>query len=66
MTNFEQIRWELLQENPNALLADGFDKALIGIGRQGPGKVLAVYDREKCIDILVEEGATYEDAEEYF
>tara|TARA_R100001082_G_scaffold73392_1_gene42162 strand:+ start:946 stop:1167 length:222 start_codon:yes stop_codon:yes gene_type:complete len=46
------------------LLADGFDKAFLGTGRQF-NKEIAVYDYEKCIEILAEDMG-YEDAVEYF
>ena len=35
------------------LTADGFEDALIGIGRQHT-KALAVYDWEKCVGILID------------
>lgn len=43
---------------------DYFASAFIGIGQQF-NKELAVYDLEKCIDVLVSDGMTYEDACEY-
>ena len=45
-----------------AMIADGFDNAIIGIAeRCGDDKVLA-YDAAKCIEILVEEhDMTHED-----
>lgn len=47
------------------VLADGFDAALIGFGRQF-NKVIAVYSYSKCIDILVRNsGMSDEEAEEY-
>ena len=36
-----------------ALLADGFEEALIGIGIQFNNEV-AVYDYEKCVKVLME------------
>ena len=48
----------------NVLLADGFEDAFVGIGRQF-GNPIAVYDREKCIEILMED-MSGEEAEEYF
>ena len=47
-----------------ALLADGFSEALIGMGTRFTYDV-AVYDYEKCIEIL-ERDMSREDAEEYF
>lgn len=46
------------------IYADGFATALIGIGQQF-NKVLAVYDLDECIAILVDGGMSYEEACEY-
>ena len=46
------------------LLADGFEEAYIGVGRQF-NKEIAVYDYEKCIDILSKDMSPQE-AMEYF
>ncbi len=46
------------------LLADGFESAFLGIGQQF-NTYFAVYDKNKCIDILAEE-MTEGEAEEYF
>lgn len=49
------------------LLADGFDEAFIGVAhRFGFYAPVAVYDREVCIEILMRDGANYEEADEYF
>lgn len=48
------------------LKADGFDKAIIGIGnRCGQPDILA-YDVNKCIQILMDQGMTDEEAIDYF
>ena len=47
------------------LLADGFDDAFIGVGRRCGQPTLAVYSVEQCIEILMKDGSTYEDAREY-
>lgn len=55
-----------LSEDETIQLPDGFEEAFIGIARQF-GKPFGVYDRKKCIDILVErDGMSYEEADEYF
>jgi len=54
-----------LGEDENILLADGFENAFLGIGRQF-GEPVAIYDREKCLDILMEDGMNYEEANDYF
>ena len=50
-----------------AMIADGFDNAILGIAeRCGDDNVLA-YDAAKCIEILVEEhDMSHEEAVEYF
>lgn len=48
------------------LLADGYEDAVIGIGRQF-SKELVVYDEAKCLEILVKrDGMSPEEAREYF
>lgn len=59
---------ELLSEvNEEMLFADGYEDALIGyVERFGMGPV-ALYDRNKCIEILMKrDGMTDEEAEEFF
>jgi hypothetical protein len=65
MRSCEAIKEQLIDENPDALLADGYDEALIGIGRRISQPALAIYDREKCIEILCRE-MNLEEAEEFF
>jgi hypothetical protein len=48
------------------LLADGFDDALIGCA-YSPGRgYVAVYETEKCVEILEGRGMTPEEAMEFF
>jgi len=62
---FEEKRDALTQVNEDALLADGFEDALIGYVSQF-NKTVALYDRAKCIQILMKDGLTESDAEEFF
>lgn len=48
------------------LLADGFDDAFLGIGQRCGQPMIAVYSRERCIEILISQGSTAEEAEEHF
>ena len=49
------------------LLADGFEAALIGTGERCGQPTIAVYDREKCIEVLEKsDGMTQEEANEFF
>ena len=48
------------------LLADGFDKAIIGMGERASQPAIAVYDFEACVAILCErDGLDYDDAVEF-
>lgn len=60
-------REEIEEINPEALLCDGFDEAIIGMAeRINLGPVVA-YDVDKILSIMVErDGMTYEEAMEYF
>jgi len=60
-------REEISEINPDALLLDGFDEAIIGMAeRINLGPVVA-YDIEKIIDIMIErDEMTYEEAMEFF
>lgn len=60
-----ELAEQLAEENPEALLADGFEDALIGITANHHHPVVAVYDLEKCVEILITGGMTADEAEEY-
>lgn len=47
-----------------ALLLDGFGKALLGLGTQYDHEV-AIYDYERCVAVLLKQGMDREDAIEY-
>jgi len=53
--NIEEIKEWLSEYNPDALLADGFEDAIIGIGGQHGSNKVVIYDRDKCIEILAEQ-----------
>ena len=58
---------ETLEElNPEAILYDGFDEAVVGMIARCGTEPLALYDRDKCIRILMDKGASHEEAEDYF
>jgi hypothetical protein len=58
----QEIEEELSFINEQALLADGFREALLGIDVID---YIAVYDYEKCVDILMRQGMSKDDAIEY-
>lgn len=56
----------LRELNPDALLADGLEGALIGYTLNAHMEHVAVYSHQKCIDVLVpRDGMEPEDAEEF-
>jgi hypothetical protein len=56
----------LAEAAPDALLADGFEGAILGIVERVGQPAIVIYDREKCIEILMADGTCREEAEEYF
>jgi hypothetical protein len=67
----EEIRDQLARdfEDGEILLADGFDEALIGVVEGWwAGNIhgqVALYDYARCVEILIGEGLTEEDAVEH-
>ena len=61
------VKEEISEINEDALFADGFDDAIIGIAVGGPNmNDVVVYDYEKCIEVLISrDGMSYSDAMEY-
>ena len=67
MPTEQEVQDWIIEYNEEALLADGFEEAFLGVSEVFGRPPLATYDKEKCIDILVErDGMTYEEAVEYF
>lgn len=56
----------ITEVNPEALTADGFDQAIVGMAERCSQPALVVYDAQKCIAILVKQGMSEEEAREYF
>ena len=57
----------LSEENPEAIVFDGFDKAIIGVAKQHTRPPLVVYDPEKIIECLMDQGIeSYDDAVDYY
>lgn len=56
---------ELSDVNPEALLADGLEDAYLGYVINTHHKSVAVYDSTACVEILMRDGMTEEEAEEY-
>lgn len=66
-SSFLKIQEQVAEINPDALFADGFEDALIGYAERSTQSPLALYDRQKCIEILMNrDGMSEEDADEFF
>lgn len=66
MTPADEIRHQLAEANPDALLADGLDDGLIGYTINTHSAHVAVYSAAKCVEVLVDrDGMTPEEADEY-
>lgn len=62
----DEIREQLAEINPEALLADGLEDALIGYTVNHHHAHVAVYDYGKCVEVLVSrDGMTHEEADEF-
>ena len=48
------------------LLADGFDKAFIGIATRPGQPTLAIYNKNMCLQILIDDGMDMDGAIHYF
>ena len=58
---------EYLSElNPDMLTVDGFDDAIIGYAERCGMPTICAYDVDKCIEVLMKDGCSYEEAMEYF
>ena len=55
------------ENNPDALLADGFDSCILGVCARFGWPSLIAYDYEKCIALLMRrDGMSYSDAIDFF
>ena len=46
------IKEQIAEYNPDAIIFDDLDDAIIGVGQQHGSHTVAIYDRQKCIDIF--------------
>lgn len=69
MNRDEVVSWieESGYEDEGLLLADGYEPAFLGVAVSAGRKPVAVYDIDKCIEVLMDrDGMSYEEAEEFF
>ena len=65
MINRKDIKDLYGDDEPEMLFADGYDKAIAGVVWDGE-RTRVVYETEKILSILMEDGMTYDEASEYF
>ena len=60
-------RERLAAVDEEILMADGLDEAIVGYAERCGSPPIAVYDRAKCVEIIMaRDDMSHEDAEEYF
>lgn len=59
------LRQIIAESNPDALFADGFDEAIIGVARRCGQPCVASYSVKKCIEILSKD-MSLEEAVDFF
>lgn len=62
----KEIELMLEEENPEALLLDGYESALIGVARRCGQPMLAVYDEDRIIQALIERGLDMLEAVDFY
>lgn len=63
----DPVREWVARHNEEALLADGYEDAIIGVAERCGQPTLVVYDAWKCVEILIErDGMDPEEAMEFF
>jgi hypothetical protein len=60
------VREWIAEQNEEALLADGFEEAILGVAERCGQPTLVVYDADKCIEILERNGMDHDEAVEFF
>ncbi len=66
MNKIDELLENMENINPDALFPTDMKKAIIGIVERAGMQPQILLDREKCIKILMKDGMSWEDAEEYF
>ena len=62
----DSIKEHIFELNPEALVADGLDGAIIGYGGQTPSSPVLIYDYDKCVELFMMENKwSREDAIEW-
>ena len=61
------IKEEISEINPDALIADGFDEAIIGMAERINLGPIVAYSVEKIIEVFMyRDGMSYQEAQEFY
>jgi predicted transcriptional regulator len=55
MAEPKEIKQVIKEFNSDAIFIKGFDKAIIGTGRAIGGKIVAIYNTDDCLEILIDD-----------
>jgi hypothetical protein len=56
----------MTDKKPATYFADGFDEAIVGVSENPDGTLCVLYDEELCIEALISQGMSYEEASDHF
>ena len=59
-------REHLAEIDPELMIADGWDEAIIGVVHRFGQEPVVLYDKGKILEEMISQGSTQEEAEEYF
>ena len=66
MSDLRVRKEDIADINPDALLADGLDDAIIGFGHQCGSPPVVIYDYDRCVEIFMRDNNwDHEDAMEW-
>lgn len=66
MPIFERLKAKLAEQNPEAILYDGLEDALVGVAERPRLNPVAAYSYSKAVQVLMKrDGSSYEDACEF-
>ena len=62
----EELKSFIAEANEEMFFIDGFHDAIIGYVEKGATDTVALYDKVKCIHILMDQGMTEDEAVDFF
>lgn len=63
---YKEMLQRLMDDNPEALLVDGMEAAILGVARRCGQPTLVVYSERKIIDLLKGQGMDEDEAWEFY